>query len=150
MQPLWHWDLTGMQSGQEMSPVPLEMCTSPSCCISPCRISGFASGIRVKANSSPDTTSPPSHVWRRKERVEQKGVPLKTSKCSFCCHDFWCLHVLARQESHCSSWMFLFSHWLLVIPSAFSILQPDPWSVFMAFGFGTCFFFSAKIFQIIY
>lgn len=78
------------------------------------------------------------HMWRRQET----GTPPKALKGSFCCHDCWRWHVLARQEKHCSSWIFLFSHWLLSCLVLFPYFRQLHVLFLWSLGLWLAFFFS--------
>lgn len=115
------------------------MYMSPSCCISPCRILGFASGTRAKENRFARNFSFLTYV-KEEGKGRAKRDPTEGIKIFFLLP---CLLMPASSGKTGKPLQLLhisFQSLAIIMPCAFSILQAAPWSVFMVSRFVTCFF----------
>lgn len=114
------------------------MYMSPSCCISPCRILGFASGTRAKENSF----SRNSFFIYVKEKGKGRAKRDTSEGIKILFLLSWLLMPSCSGKTGKSLQLLdnSFQSLAIIVPCAFSVLQAAPWSVSMVSGFVTCFF----------
>lgn len=116
------------------------MYMSPSCCISLCKILGFASGTRAKENRFTRNFSFFLTYVKEAGKGRAKRDPTEGIEMVFLL--LWLLMPACSGKTGKSLQILdiSFQSLAIIMPCAFSILQAVPWSVFMVSGFVICFF----------